>query len=73
MIAPINVLRIPSSRVRRHSSSTLLLLATVSLALVLGVMVGNHVSMAGAKASRRGTQPARVDANLRTPGGAFVP
>ena len=39
MIAPTNVLRIPSrSRVRRHGSSPLALLATVSLALVLGVM-----------------------------------
>ena len=39
MNAPTNVLRIPSrSRVRRHGSSPLALLATVSLALVLGVM-----------------------------------
>jgi peptidoglycan-N-acetylglucosamine deacetylase len=39
MNAPINVLRIPSrSRVRRHGSSPLALLATVGLALVLGVM-----------------------------------
>ena len=38
MNAPTNVLPIPSSRVRRHGSSPLALLATVSLALVLGVM-----------------------------------
>jgi peptidoglycan/xylan/chitin deacetylase (PgdA/CDA1 family) len=39
MNAPTNVLRIPSrSRVRGHSSSPLALLASVSLALLLGVM-----------------------------------
>ena len=39
MNAPTNVLRIPSrSRVREHSSSPLALLASVSLALLLGVM-----------------------------------
>jgi peptidoglycan-N-acetylglucosamine deacetylase len=38
MNAPTNVLRIPSrSRVRRHGRSPLAMLATVSLALVLGV------------------------------------
>ena len=39
MNIPTHVLRIPSrSRVRRHGDSPLALLATLSLALVLGVM-----------------------------------
>jgi peptidoglycan/xylan/chitin deacetylase (PgdA/CDA1 family) len=61
MDVPINVLRIPSSsRVRRHGSSPLALLATVGLALVLGVMAVVLLQGEPARAQQLGStsQPA---------------
>src|SRR5215210_786244 len=64
MNAPINVLRIPSrSRVRRHGSSPLALLATVGLALVLGVMALVLLQRGPAQAQQLGStsqRPARI-------------
>jgi len=61
MNVPINVLRIPSSsRVRSHGSSPLALLATVGLALVLGVMAVVLLQGGPAQAQQLGStsQPA---------------
>ena len=61
MNVPINVLRIPSSsRVRSHGSSPLALLATVGLALVLGVMAVVLLQRGLAQAQQLGStsQPA---------------
>src|SRR5215218_3602375 len=61
MNVPINVLRIPSSsRVRSHGSSPLALLATVGLALVLGVMAVVLLQRGAAQAQQLGStsQPA---------------
>jgi peptidoglycan-N-acetylglucosamine deacetylase len=60
MNAPTNVLRIPSSRVRRHGSSPLALLATVSLALILGLMAVVLLQGGAAQAQQLGStsQPA---------------
>jgi peptidoglycan/xylan/chitin deacetylase (PgdA/CDA1 family) len=61
MNVPTNVLRIPSrSRVRRHGRSPLALLATVSLALVLGVMAVVLLQGGAAQAQQLGStsQPA---------------
>ena len=61
MNVPINVLRIPSSsRVRSHGSSPLALLATVGLALVLGVMAVVLLQGEPARAQQLGStsQPA---------------
>src|SRR5215210_8317908 len=61
MNAPTNVLPIPSrSRVRRHGRSPLALLATVSLALVLGVMAVVLLQGGPAQAQQLGStsQPA---------------
>jgi peptidoglycan-N-acetylglucosamine deacetylase len=61
MNSPTNVLPIPSrSRVRRHGSSPLALLATLSLALVLGVMAVVLLQGGQAQAQQLGStsQPA---------------
>jgi len=61
MNVPINVLRIPSSsRVRRHGSSPLALLATFGLALVLGVIAVVLLQGEPARAQQLGStsQPA---------------
>jgi peptidoglycan-N-acetylglucosamine deacetylase len=60
MNAPTNVLRIPSSRVRRHGSSPLALLATISLALVLGVMAVVLLQGGPAQAQQLGSTSQRA-------------
>jgi peptidoglycan-N-acetylglucosamine deacetylase len=66
MNAPTNVLRIPSrSRVRRHGRSPLALLATVSLALVLGVMAVVLVQGGPAQAQQLGSTTQRSASIVR--------
>jgi peptidoglycan-N-acetylglucosamine deacetylase len=61
MNAPTNILRIPSrSRVRRHSSSPLALLATLSLALLLGVMAVVLLQGGPAQAQQPGSTSQRA-------------